>query len=379
MSFMPRIYRFFLGKSRSDGDFGVVKKGIPARLQDDLHWKCSSCRSLVATNETHNHLMGCFDTILDSLLDESKDKNLRAIMELDDRPRTKRLERPTPNIRHPVIDDHNCDKRYSKGSGSNFFDTKIQSKSIFARNSRRNNFLRANIAVPVNRNAKNACNSCERPSAPERFHSHNEISGGKSYQDIRTGNDVESVDFPIREKCYDPLSSKMKCYLCKNDFGPEEMADHEAECIEVSDKFLIFNVSDYESSEPGTRKFLASVVTFFCLQRWKRENTVTGPTEKVTLRKLSLSSLPGCDPEGWEHFKSQLTPCLKCGRSFFPHRLATHEKACRGPENKPHHSRAHLPSQNSRGTRKNMINHTKPDKMLGQASSKIDNNPGSKR
>lgn len=38
----------------------------------------------------------------------------------------------------------------------------------------------------------------------------------------------------------------------------------------------------------------------------------------------------GCDSLGWEHFKSQLIACRKCRRTFFPHRLSVHEKACKG-------------------------------------------------
>lgn len=41
----------------------------------------------------------------------------------------------------------------------------------------------------------------------------------------------------------------------------------------------------------------------------------------------------GCDPAGWEHFKAQLVPCSRCSRTFFPHRLAIHERSCKG-ENK---------------------------------------------
>lgn len=227
---MPRIYRFFIGKSQSkSGDFNAAKKGVPHRLQDDLRWKCSICRSLIATNETHSHLMSCcFDSFLDTLLDDSRS----TIMQLDDRPKTKRLERPTPNIRHPVIDAINCDKRHGRSSDLNFFD-KIQSKSIICgRNSKRNNnFLRSNLTVPVTRNTKKPCYSCDRPSAPERFHSHH--NGDKCNLQKIANDDCNIV---ISEKCYDPNSSKMKCYLCKKDFGPEEMADHEAECIEVSIK-----------------------------------------------------------------------------------------------------------------------------------------------
>lgn len=50
---------------------------------------------------------------------------------------------------------------------------------------------------------------------------------------------------------------------------------------------------------------------------------------KLQLNNDSLSKA-GCDPAGWEHFKSQLVPCPRCCRTFFPHRLPAHEKSCQG-------------------------------------------------
>jgi hypothetical protein len=49
-------------------------------------------------------------------------------------------------------------------------------------------------------------------------------------------------------------------------------------------------------------------------------------SDKTT--KAHRSRDPGCDPAGWEHFKSKLTSCSKCKRSFFPYRVAAHEKLC---------------------------------------------------
>lgn len=49
-------------------------------------------------------------------------------------------------------------------------------------------------------------------------------------------------------------------------------------------------------------------------------------SDKIT--KVQRAHFSGCDPSGWNHFKSKLTSCSKCNRSFFPYRVAAHEKVC---------------------------------------------------
>lgn len=174
-----------------------------------------------------------------------------------DRPRTKRLERPTPNIRHPVIESLMRHDFFSANESlGNTGDTsaKFQSKSIFptSRASKRIGGYKGVDSIGLrfqaqsNRCFKKPCNSCDRSSAPERFHSHNELNGKKciensSVKKSQSESDNQESQVPIRptELCYDWTSSKMKCYLCKKDFTPEEMEDHEAGCLEVSISRLI--------------------------------------------------------------------------------------------------------------------------------------------
>ncbi|XP_074600551.1 uncharacterized protein LOC141854676 [Brevipalpus obovatus] len=300
----------------------VSREKLPHRLTDNLRWRCTICNVLVSTSDTHNHLMTC---VLDTALNIESDRRKRSMQSNinnsnhnnrpQDRPRTKRLERPTPNLRHPVIESLMRNDFFSANQlpgDTSDTSAKIQSKSIFptSRTSKRIGGHRGvdsigfRFQTQSNRCFKKPCNSCERSSAPERFHSHHDLNGKKCIENSsiksRSESDSQDPQVPIKptELCYDWTSSKMKCYLCKKDFTPEEMEDHEAGCLE----------------------------------RWKSENS--GQQRLAILHRPSLSSIPGCDPEGWEHFKSQLNPCSKCGRTFFPHRLATHEKACRGPENK---------------------------------------------
>lgn len=95
---------------------------MPHRLDDNLQWQCSICQCIVPTFETHSHLMTCFDSNSEST--DSEEPCLPIVFEepvfqkkmlpmeakslskasRQARPKTKKLERPTPNITHPIID-----------------------------------------------------------------------------------------------------------------------------------------------------------------------------------------------------------------------------------------------------------------------------------
>ncbi|XP_053204322.1 uncharacterized protein LOC128388886 isoform X2 [Panonychus citri] len=442
--------------SRSSSSHQRIKEIPPHRLRDNLHWRCSTCNTLVATSETGAHLIGCLLELVGTYIDselkvDSVDSNSVYSFQTDhqimnsttnvqrrssDRPRTKKLERPTPNIIHPVInektieveDEDNisanvssclCRKLINSGSIKSIPEngtTQIETSKRITNHRNINKGSNRSVSgwsgggkvyppqppPPLvtpstastcrSETIKKVCNSCDWSSAPERLHSHHGKSSShhhlhhshnnsrvnisptkdksliqkqtidkcskspsvkssprtSSKSDINNNNSNQvilendgkhestSSDFDQHPKededdkddengrnksnrlkdldLIEPTdqgnysSLQMKCYLCRQDFPTDDIEIHEIECFE----------------------------------KWKHDNSVLPPNQRIPMasthggggsdHRASFSSITGCDPAGWEHFKSQLTPCPKCSRTFFPHRLAAHEKACLGPQ-----------------------------------------------
>ncbi len=79
----------------------------------------------------------------------------------------------------------------------------------------------------------------------------------------------------------------------------------------------------------------------------------------------------------WEAHVQQLTPCAKCGRTFFPDRIGIHEKSCKG-KIVNNASMVNLQSANSNANAKSaaasMINlqQTSPSKSVRDLVSRLD-------
>lgn len=443
----------------------VNRKEIPPhRLSDNLHWRCSTCNSLVTTSETGAHLIHCLIDIVGPFIGSGflsnpltpehlgclpRSPHMQSTVQQpvqrrsNDRPRTKKLERPTPNIKHPVIDEttfeNEDDNSVSETSGDTTISCRCRklidtNKSRYPPENRTSllNSSKCNLnhrmvtskVISVNRNGvgwaqsaskvhppppppppptastvkldsdKKVCNSCERSSAPERLHSHHNVKNKHHYHahnnahhhhyqpnqnhnhhnsythsrvnsslkqdqsntkesnnstnsppkqlsqrskskdeddnivndsdnfkhsstsfeeeekdeenDVAGNNQLHDIDDKESPDLDNYSSLRVKCYLCRQEFGTDEIETHEIECLE----------------------------------KWKRANSNLPANQRVPMtfntqggeHRGSISSITGCDLSGWEHFKSQLTPCPKCARTFFPHRLAAHKKACLGPQ-----------------------------------------------
>lgn len=108
--------------------------------------RCSSCKSLVTTKETHFHLIECLRTFLvpmrksvkrttksesDVIVDEDDTANGKSTSGPVIRPQTRVIRRPTPNIKHPVISESIEDKRgKSKNRIKSFHDRFLTHKPV---------------------------------------------------------------------------------------------------------------------------------------------------------------------------------------------------------------------------------------------------------
>lgn len=251
---------------------------VPHRLDDNLHWRCSSCHSFVATHETHLHLNSCLeqieisDPILSPLSDQEFDKKLLCIeikpMDRHQRPRTKKLERPTPNLKHPVINDSKFKESKQNSKDKHFLKLTNDKTSIpsEALNNSQTKSLRKVIDKTTEEIKDNSligksssqCKTCIRDITPEKFNSHNLLTTNKPSIIRRSKNPEKSSSSPIasnktnsmianknfqikanysseqyKTKNETKLSNeKSRCNACNNSY--EDLSAHEQQCLKVS-------------------------------------------------------------------------------------------------------------------------------------------------
>ena len=214
------------------------KRLLPHRLNDNLHWRCQSCQTQVSTHETEKHLKSCWNKF-----DESDDSKMMIVghkSDPKDRPRTKKLETPTPNIKHPVIEaivgsdghDNKANDRGQKKLSVLMSSPCLKVKtspliksSLESCKSSEVRKIRLTKSLRSLEGKSSYYYFCGRLSASERLKSVNENEETKEDKN-------EAPSEATKEKIIS--SYLVKCYLCKNEFSTEEMAVHEAECQEVS-------------------------------------------------------------------------------------------------------------------------------------------------
>jgi hypothetical protein len=244
---------------------------VPHRLDDNLHWRCSSCNTFVATHETHLHLNSCLeqieilDPILSPLSDQEFDKKLLCIqikpMDRHQRPRTKTLERPTPNLKHPVINESKFKESKQNSKGKHFLKTSIPNGAL---NNSQTTSLRKVIDKTTEEmkdssligKSSSQCKTCIRDITPEKFH--NVLTTNKSSILRKSKNEEKSSSSPIasnktncmignknfqvkanysseqyKAKNETKLSNqKSRCNVCKDSY--EDLSAHEQQCLKVS-------------------------------------------------------------------------------------------------------------------------------------------------
>lgn len=257
----------------------------PHRLTDNLHWQCPACQSRVTTRDTQFHLIGCLLSMVEPMSRFNPSSRISAFMNSIDikgsilidpedrrahtkiRPQT-RVVRPTPNICHPVISIDDC--KEAKDC--------TRAKAPDPQNSRKDNLL------PSNAKTKNTHKAIQLPSPSST-----------------TAVEVTSRISLGNERASQRINQKRKY---KSTIEQEESV----------------KVSGDQSD--GLKEEIHAMSRLMVKGRKKQSPS----SDKIT--KVQRGRYSGCDPAGWDHFKSKLTSCSKCKRSFFPYRVAAHEKVC---------------------------------------------------
>ncbi|CAG2111041.1 unnamed protein product [Medioppia subpectinata] len=212
-------------------------------------------------------------------------------MDQKERPRTKRLERPTPNVIHPIIGDKThkeCDSGVKECTEMIGKCQTTPSKSVNLKSHQmKNNFL-----------------STTGPQYKTTTISHNKFSDQK-------------------------LFTTNKVVLLKRNRNENEIkAIKEPKDIIMSENTKKSKNGSNESTFKSSFQ-LKTIPRIVHSSRPVRKQT---NEEKTTKSKNETKDdmTADYDSEVWKHFESQLIPCCHCFRTFFPHRLAIHERSCRG-------------------------------------------------
>ena len=262
----------------------------PHRLLDDLHWKCPACKSCVTTRDTEFHVIGCLLSIVEPMSRFNPSSRISAFMnsidikgsvliDRDDRravptirPQT-RVVRPTPNIRHPVISIEDCREA-----------VKITKRKIKAPDAK--DQLKSNASI-LTLNRKKNPQKAVQSSLLTTTQATRDVSprislGNQKLNDAQQNNPKRKYKTTIEQKTGTGMTGVTDCLR-------DEM----------------------------------HAMSLLMAKELKKQSSSSDKKTKVQRAHFS-----GCDPAGWDHFKSKLTACSKCNRSFFPYRVAAHEKVC---------------------------------------------------
>ncbi|XP_054712305.1 zinc finger protein 474-like isoform X2 [Uloborus diversus] len=288
------------------------------------------------------------------------------------RPQTKILRRPTPNLKHPVIqvdsDDSSGDSSSSdKGKEDNPKRLKM-GNDVNESSPKPKNFIMYN-KYNVEKNIKNGskertsatspssipnpCNSCNRSQAPERLHSHAKrdargLMHRKSPSlDIKMASPQKKVlDAIDRDKVKNKeLKSSVPESVKKEKNVEKPLTRLKEESDSVSDKELSIEESKMPEEELVEqvnkcyicqKEFKVSSLLLHeskCLENWKKANNSLNPNlRQLPPRRTEGVDFPDDSNPAWVAVQSQLVPCPLCSRTFFPERLPVHRRVCKGKQ-----------------------------------------------
>lgn len=320
-------------------------QGVPFarhRLDDNLLWQCSSCREVVPTHKTRSHLVSCFKictkvkTILFPFSQLEFDQEFNSMeksivpnsivpnsINRQPRPRTKKLERPTPNLKHPVINDHEtkeskiCCKEKQLGRSHDVEKSKSKTKTIKIKSNttRSENLLTArseslpivrseslptaknenlptarneNLPTARNENLSTSCNTCKTRNACN-----------KTTVDEKSPSNKKST----RSKKDESIINSLDVNTSGCDASAKEVANHEQKAISHNPSHNF----------PG-----------------KKIDANANKISVGNIRDQTTNMINGCIYSKCEasERKKLFVKCYICNNSFDTTTLSSHEQKC---------------------------------------------------
>lgn len=269
------------------------------------------------------------------------------------RPQTKILRRPTPNLKHPVIqvdsDETSDSQEKSKDDNPKRMKTndEVKPKNFIMYNKynveknikhspkERSSSSKESTSVPAVTGIPHPCHSCSRSVAPERLHSHaRRDSRGLMLKKIAS---VDSKHSP-QKKIPENDEKKSRDSKSDDDRGHKSHDRHDkGRSLSVNGHSPSKKVESQRASQACRicrREFDASSLLLHennCLERWKKENEPN--RQKSSPRKLEPDGKGENNDPSWQVVQAQLVPCPSCSRTFFPERLPVHQRVCKGKPN----------------------------------------------
>ncbi|KAG1662781.1 Zinc finger protein 474 [Nymphon striatum] len=147
-----------------------------------------------------------------------------------------------------------------------------------------------------------ACPLCNRTFFPDRLPVHMNACKGKEggKNQLQTPSQTKK---PKQKKISKVRSAFVTCYICGREFGSKSIAIHEPHCLE----------------------------------KWRNENDKL-PNKRQRQQPVKpdvqYTDNGNVDVEAtrnalWKSHLDQLVPCTNCGRTFYPDRLAAHQRGCK--------------------------------------------------
>lgn len=269
----------------------------PHRLTDNLHWKCPACKSHVATCDTQFHLIGCLITIVDPMSLFNPSRRISSLM-----------------------------------SG---FDTRSDKGVVSIKRPKQSTLLR-----PQTRVVRRPTPNINHPVIPAQDHTECKDSGksAPSSKKIIPANARKAIE--PRPECHPEASVKSSKRQMLS--FTRVKADDANPSRKLKSKSCSQNA---DSPQSGSNQGNDLHDEVHAMSRLMVKGQSKQPHSMDKLAKVPKPRDSGCDQVGWECFKSELRSCSKCKRSFFPHRVAAHEKVC--TEVRPRQPEVHSISRQS--------------------------------
>ncbi|XP_013778371.1 zinc finger protein 474-like [Limulus polyphemus] len=170
------------------------------------------------------------------------------------------------------------------------------------------------------------CPNCGRTFFPDRLPVHQRACKSKSNGGARKTKVVnnyfnkETEELQAPREIVQKKSHLITCYICGQESDTNSVSFHESQCLQ---KRRIENCKlSKETKRPES------------------------PKHETITREDDTTDYDAMAQEAWQIHLEQLVPCCRCGRTFFPDRLAVHSRSCKGQGQVAEHS----PRLPTRGT-----------------------------
>ncbi|XP_060516992.1 zinc finger protein 474-like [Cylas formicarius] len=206
----------------------------------------------------------------------------------------------------------------------------------------------ANLALPADLKLASStklpepCRSCGRPDQPERFHSH-PATPAMALRKKNDSGDIaqENQRLLVKSTVQKPIAMRYKSKrlaqpisAIKKSASPHQIDRTRSENTSKSDTTRISSGKRTLTCYICGREFGTASLSLHepkCLQKWERENSKLPRNlqRKVPAKPDGATSHKEWNELAWESSQATLVPCRNCGRTFYPDRLAVHQRSCR--------------------------------------------------